>query len=150
MAYRKCSQEPHRSEATPRQRRIGASARLPKEVEAAEMPAGNEVEAAFPLGGNRRSRRGVDKGTAKKPALPWHTTIARRNHFGAKRPRRLLPPGRRPKNPPDRGCRGFRQGDRKKAGAKASAFLWSQQGMILRLPDYESKRLFQIIINRVQ
>ena len=48
------------------------------------------------------------KGTAKKPALPWHTANARRNHFGAKRPRRLLPPDRRPKNPPDRGCKQFR------------------------------------------
>ena len=30
---------------------------------------------------------------------------------------------------------------RKKAGAVASAFLWSQQGMILRPPDYESDAL---------
>ena len=27
------------------------------------------------------------KGTAKKPALPWHTANARRNHIGAKRRR---------------------------------------------------------------
>ena len=74
----------------PHQRRIGASARLPQEVEAAEMPAGNEVEAAFPLTG---------------------------------------------------GAGGSYKGDRKKADANAPAFLWSQQGMILRLPDYESGAL---------
>ena len=39
------------------------------------------------------------------------------------------------------GAGGSDKGDRKKAGAIASAYLWSQQGMILRLPDYESGAL---------